>query len=603
MLLKAHNKFFVTAILLVVLIASFFVVSAARAVTDSVSVSLEVLSSTGGGGIPGCTVNCEPTPITDVCPNIEGTQASVPSGMILENGQCVAQPTETDVCPNIDGIQSSVPGGMILENGQCVIPQIILQEICGDGADNNGNGQIDEGCQLPPPPPIISDTGGEGETGGGGSGGGGGEGVIQDLIETVVPIKIEQRVEPVEKVVRDATEAVTKAVTIVRNVVSRAAPKIAGNVEAFVKSPSGQRITAVVQPLGAAAGIVVVGSQTFAATAMIGSLSDLYLFLIRFIGFGFGIFRRKRQPWGTVYDAITKRPLDPAYVVIKRPDGMDISDAITDLDGRYGFLLPPGTYLMEASKTHYRFPSQKLVGQQNDELYTSLYFGEPIVTQEGEVIVRNIPLDPVDFDWNEFAKNKEQLFRLYSHQERTRGRAYRIFYVIGFLAALVTTLFDLRPYNFIFLSLYAALTFYQVFILQRHKAVTLKYDTGDAIPFSIVHIMIKSIEHPVKSVVTDRVGRFYALVAPGSYYVVVQEKQLDGSYREIYRSAIIEMPTGMFKEDIVIPRIEANLSQPPSQPTEPPMQQSAAPQELSETAKTEQEEQKLSTLLPPLQEP
>ena len=66
-------------------------------------------------------------PVTDVCPNIEGTQESVPSGYHLSDGQCVADSTNgsgggtpTDVCPNIDGTQESVPSGYHLSGGQCV---------------------------------------------------------------------------------------------------------------------------------------------------------------------------------------------------------------------------------------------------------------------------------------------------------------------------------------------------------------------------------------------------------------------------------------------------------------------------------------------------
>jgi hypothetical protein len=65
-----------------------------------------------------------PPPPTDVCPNIDGVQTSVPPGMVLENGQCVTPtpPPPTDVCPNIAGVQTTVPPGMVLVNGQCVTP-------------------------------------------------------------------------------------------------------------------------------------------------------------------------------------------------------------------------------------------------------------------------------------------------------------------------------------------------------------------------------------------------------------------------------------------------------------------------------------------------
>lgn len=66
-----------------------------------------------------------PPPPVDVCPNIEGNQASVPEGMELdEQGNCVPipPPPPVDVCPNIEGNQASVPEGMELdEQGNCVL--------------------------------------------------------------------------------------------------------------------------------------------------------------------------------------------------------------------------------------------------------------------------------------------------------------------------------------------------------------------------------------------------------------------------------------------------------------------------------------------------
>jgi hypothetical protein len=68
----------------------------------------------------GCRAAGSPPPPTDVCPNIQGTQATVPSGMSKDAaGNCVTPPT--DVCPNIEGIQSAVPTGMTKDaSGNCV---------------------------------------------------------------------------------------------------------------------------------------------------------------------------------------------------------------------------------------------------------------------------------------------------------------------------------------------------------------------------------------------------------------------------------------------------------------------------------------------------
>jgi hypothetical protein len=74
------------------------------------------------------------TPI-DACPNISGNQSSIPSGMILQNGNCITPtttpetdypgaPAPTDMCPNIAGVQTTIPTGMIRssQTGNCTTP-------------------------------------------------------------------------------------------------------------------------------------------------------------------------------------------------------------------------------------------------------------------------------------------------------------------------------------------------------------------------------------------------------------------------------------------------------------------------------------------------
>jgi hypothetical protein len=67
----------------------------------------------------------EPEPPKDECPNIAGSQSSVPPGLIKDAGGNCVQPHQqpTDVCPNIEGVQSSVPRGLVNDaSGNCVCP-------------------------------------------------------------------------------------------------------------------------------------------------------------------------------------------------------------------------------------------------------------------------------------------------------------------------------------------------------------------------------------------------------------------------------------------------------------------------------------------------
>ena len=114
-------------------------------------------------------------------------------------------------------------------------------------------------------------------------------------------------------------------------------------------------------------------------------------------------------------------------------DGNEVSTSITDIAGRYGFLMAPGSYRMVANKTNYEFPSKRLAGQIADELYGNLYFGSDInVDEQNAVIAKNIPMDPVNFDWNEYAKTQnKKLMKFYSRFDVWFMRIINFLFILG----------------------------------------------------------------------------------------------------------------------------------------------------------------------------
>ncbi len=90
----------------------------------------------GGGNTPAISnvKICGSTTVpTDVCPNIAGDQATIPTGMVKnEAGNCVQiVVVPTDVCPNIDGNQAAVPAGMVKNDaGNCVQIVVVPTDVC-----------------------------------------------------------------------------------------------------------------------------------------------------------------------------------------------------------------------------------------------------------------------------------------------------------------------------------------------------------------------------------------------------------------------------------------------------------------------------------------
>jgi hypothetical protein len=107
------------------------------------------------------SVSLSATCLADVCPNIEGVQTQVPSGMVKDaEGRCTTPPT--DQCPNLEGVQEQVPAGMAKDTeGNCftppadVCPNIDgLQTALPEGflKEESGN------CSLPPRIVTITET-------------------------------------------------------------------------------------------------------------------------------------------------------------------------------------------------------------------------------------------------------------------------------------------------------------------------------------------------------------------------------------------------------------------------------------------------------------
>jgi hypothetical protein len=264
------------------------------------------------------------------------------------------------------------------------------------------------------------------------------------------------------------------------------------------------------------------------------------LFSLLMTAFG---LKKRSLPWGVVYDSVTKQPLDPAYVVLKNLQGKNVSSAITDLDGRYGFLVEPGVYQMSVRKTNYNFPSQKLAGRTHDELHTDLYFGENIeIKKAEEVIIKNIPLDAIKFDWNEFAKKDKSLMKFYSKWDIFLRKIYDYFFVIGFIVAVIAYIFAPYPYNAVIIILYVILLLLRVLGLKpKSYGYIVDKTTGIPLSFAIIRVVMPDSDIVLASKSADKYGKYYCLVPPGKYCVKIEKKNEDGSYSLVYTSPIIDV--------------------------------------------------------------
>ncbi len=321
-------------------------------------------------------------------------------------------------------------------------------------------------------------------------------------------------------------------------------PKVAiviKEIKKIIETPVGSVVTKVVSTTG-----VAITTATIATNVFTSSVFSPEIFLIPFrifslLMFALGIKKRSR-PWGVVYDSITKQPIDPAYVILKDLQDKNVSSAITDIDGRYGFLVKPGVYKITANKTNYSFPSQKLLGKTQDELYDNLYFGDQIeFKKEGEVITKNIPLDSIKFDWNEFAKKDKTFMKFYSKWDLILGKISDAFFVVGFIVAVIAFFAAPYPYNTIIVGFYLFLLVLRILgIKLKPIGHIINKETGTPLSFAILRVIIPVSNIEVTHKIADKYGKYYCLIPSGKYYVKIENKNDDGSYSLVYTSPVID---------------------------------------------------------------
>ncbi len=266
-------------------------------------------------------------------------------------------------------------------------------------------------------------------------------------------------------------------------------------------------------------------------------------------------FKRRKRPWGTVYDSITKQPLDPVYVMLKTNSGKEIATSITDLDGRYGFQVEPGQYSLFANKANYIFPSVKLKGKTEDELYDNLYFGGGIdIAKEDEIINKNIPMDAINFNWNEFEKAKnKKLMKFYSKTELFLARISKILFIAGLISSIILALVEPKTFNLVILGLYALIIILALFgVKPRAFGFVTEKGTGYPLSFGIISVFSSELGREVAHSVIGKTGKYYLLVPKGNYFVKLRKKTGEEGYEEVFTSEVMNIKKGYLDKKFVI---------------------------------------------------
>ena len=387
------------------------------------------------------------------------------------------------------------------------------------------------------------------------------KGELVTTIRTIDSSKIQEPVLPTDQKINDIPIIKTNINNLEENKVSENKPtnivqatanQIKKEATVIVETPAVNISTKTVATIGIAGGSTAIISSL---TTGLLSFSEFFLVFFRFWSLALAALgiRKRREPWGTVYDSITKQPLDPAYVILQDKNGEEVATSITDLDGRYGFLVPPGIYTMIAKKTNYIAPSLHLHGQDRDELYDNLYFGEEIELTKGKTITRDIPMDPQGFDWNEFAKRDKNLMKFHSPNKKTIAKISNLLFWVGL--AFSACLLIIKPdiYNISILIIYAVLSVFR-FIKLKSKSFGVILDKNTNFPLSFAIVRIYSIASGKEMFhrVADQFGRYYCLLPRGEYRITIEKKNDDESYSNIYTVPSFISQKGILNTDFTV---------------------------------------------------
>lgn len=223
--------------------------------------------------------------------------------------------------------------------------------------------------------------------------------------------------------------------------------------------------------------------------------------------------KKRRKPWGLVFNSQTGQPIPLAIVRIydKKYNRM-LEQSVTDNQGRYGFLGKEGAYYITVVKSGFTFPGKT----KSSSFYERVYTGDEFkIAGKDQSVSFNIPLDPhtkaglTISMWIGLVKVNRFLQKL------------RLpLLVIGFIFSIIMLIFAyelLFVFALIFYILIGILEYLRTRKSRPYGIVTDIFN--HPLEMTIVRIFEKKSNRLLETDVTDQDGRFKFLVSPGVYYL------------------------------------------------------------------------------------
>ncbi len=236
-------------------------------------------------------------------------------------------------------------------------------------------------------------------------------------------------------------------------------------------------------------------------------------------------FKRRPKPWGTVFNALTGKPIDLAIIrLFDAKTKQLVATRISDLAGRFGFTAEPGNYVVSVIKPGYLFPVTR-----NTLNYLSkggnYYLGSPIsITDKTTNLSLTIPLEPAISTLGFWSRLKLLSRTLNDWATISSVYIFLPLFIIGILLAGLTAYIFPTSGNLILLGLYVFLfAFYLLRRFQklRHLGTVIVATNKKPLAGATVNILDAEYQTLKAATTTDQLGHFSLFIPPGRYYITV----------------------------------------------------------------------------------
>ncbi|MCX6759382.1 MAG: carboxypeptidase regulatory-like domain-containing protein [Candidatus Nealsonbacteria bacterium] len=284
-----------------------------------------------------------------------------------------------------------------------------------------------------------------------------------------------------------------------------------------------QIITPVLVPIA-----LILNTTNFVLTSIPLLLPNFRFILAQLFGLLTGLFRKKRKPWGVVFSTFNQKPLRGVIVrIYEKQTNKLIETQITDIQGRFGFLVGPGQYYIKAQKPGYILSTAKkefiFDGQQ-----ITPYKGEVIDIkgeekgEKGEGLINVfIPLDPDTFL---VPAKRLVFFKLFNKVESLLRKVNPYIFVSGFSFSGFALFVTPVTYNKVIFVMYLFLLGVNIITslnLRKQYGVIKDSRTKLSLSSAVVRLFNAEYGQLVQERITDQNGRYRFLLSPGTYYLII----------------------------------------------------------------------------------